>query len=454
MLRHRISSVRLIPLSFLAAILLGAVLLTLPISSASGQSTVFTDALFTSATSVCVTGLTVVTTASHWSIFGKVVILFLIQIGGLGIITIYSLIMLLAHRRFTLSDRIVLQDALNLRNTSGVLKFLIRVIKTTLIFELIGAAIYAIDFIPRFGITRGITISVFNSVSAFCNAGMDIIGDSSLTGFYDNPLILITTMFLIFAGGIGYVVWFDIASSAKNAATKLISPRQILRRLPEHSKLSLIITLALIVSGGLIIFITEYNNPGTIGSMTLPQKILNSLFESVTFRTAGFNTFPQTSIRDISCVTAYTLMFIGGSPVGTAGGVKTVTFFLAVMNVVSYIRGENDTTIFNRRITAEQMRKSTVIISVSAVAVLIMTILLNIINDVGLKDGLFEVISASATVGLTRDVTPILNTGGKLLITFAMYIGRIAPLSMVIFFAGQHREDNRLKYPEAKIYIG
>ncbi len=188
--------------------------------------------------------------------------------------------------------------------------------------------------------------------------------------------------------------------------------------------------------------------------MTLSQKILNSLFESVTFRTAGFNTFPQAPMRDISCVVAYTLMFIGGSPVGTAGGVKTITFFLAVMNVVSYIRGENDTTIFNRRITAEQMRKSTVIISVSAVAVLIMTMLLNIINGVGLKDGLFEVISASATVGLTRDVTPILNTGGKLLITFAMYIGRIAPLSMVVFFAGQHREDKRLKYPEAKLYIG
>lgn len=454
MFRHRISSVRLIPLSFLAAILLGAVLLTLPISSADGQFTAFTDALFTSATSVCVTGLTVVTTASHWSIFGKVVIVCLIQIGGLGIITIYSLIMLLAHRRFTLSDRIVLQDSLNLRNTSGVLKFLIRVIKATLIFELFGALIYAIDFIPRFGITRGITVSVFNSVSAFCNAGMDIIGDSSLTGFYDNPLILITTMFLIFAGGIGYVVWFDIASTVKNGATKRISPRQIIRRLPEHSKLSLIITLTLILSGGLIIFITEYSNPDTIGSMTLSQKILNSLFESITFRTAGFNTFPQAPMRDISCVAAYTLMFIGGSPVGTAGGVKTITFFLSVMNVVSYIRGENDTTIFNRRITAEQMRKSTVIISVSAVAVLIMTILLNIINDVGLKDGLFEVISASATVGLTRDVTPILNTGGKLLITFAMYIGRIAPLSMVVFFAGQHREDNRLKYPEAKIYIG
>lgn len=454
MIHKRISSTRLIPLSFLVAILGGALILMLPISSASGQWTDFITALFTATTSVCVTGLVVVDTYSYWSIFGQVIILLLIQIGGFGIITVISMLMLLTQKKFSLGSRKMLQDSLNLSTDSGILRILIKIFRGTLTIELLGACFYMIEFIPEFGVGKGIWISIFTSVSAFCNAGIDIIGATSLIEYRSKQLVLIVTMILIILGGLGYVVWFDLSHNVKKGIVNRFNPIQIFKRFSEHTKLVVSFTTLLIVSGWIVFFIAEYNNMRTIGSMSLFDKILNSLFESVTLRTAGFATFSQLSMTDFSCVISYVLMFIGGSPVGTAGGVKTVTFFLAVMGVVSYIKSKDSNVIFNRRVSEDAMRKASVIVYVSSFTIITLTLILISTNAINIQDALFEVISASATVGLTRDLTGSLNVVGKLVIILAMYLGRIGPISMAIFFAGKAKKNISNRYLEGNFFVG
>ena len=444
----------MIPISFFITILFGSLLLMLPLSSADGEWTPFVDALFTSASSVCVTGLTVLDTGNHWSIFGQIIIMILIQIGGLGIIAVLSLIMLPTQKRFSLADRIMLKDSLNFDTTSGVIRFLIRIIKATIIIELFGMLMYSVEFVPRYGLARGLWISLFNSVSAFCNAGMDVIGGNSLETYNANAFVLIVTMILIVLGGGGFVVWFDVADKTFSGLKKHFSVKQIISRFSEHSKLVLNITVFLITFGALQFFIFEYGNPATIGNMSLGNKLLNSLFESVTFRTAGFSTFSQSGLTKVSCVFAYLIMFIGGSPIGTAGGVKTTTFYLSIKNITSFLHGEDNARVFNKSVTAVQMRKATVIVSVSMVTVILLTLFLVTTNPISVQNGLFEIVSASATVGLTRDITTSLNIAGKLIVTAAMYLGRIAPISMAIFLAGVHHKKKEIKNPEGHFFIG
>lgn len=450
----KLSSVYLIPLSFLGAILIGAILLALPVSSAAGTWTPPIDALFTAATSVCVTGLVVVDTYSHWSLFGQAVILLLIQIGGLGVITVVSTLMLVAHKRFSLSDRLMLRDAMNLETISGLLGFLSRVIRGTLIVELAGAVFYAMAFVPRFGFGRGIWVSVFNAVSAFCNAGMDILGPDSLIPYRNDPLVLIVTMMLIVMGGLGYVVWFDLVGKIFTKQEEAAYPKEVFKRFTEHSKLVLTLTFVLIAAGTAVVFAAEFRNPETIGAFPLPMAILNSLFESVTFRTAGFASIPQKSLTEVSCIAAYFLMFIGGSPIGTAGGIKTTTFYFYILNITTYIRGQNSAQAYKRSISAEQMMKATAIVEVSMGTVLALTFLLTATNPVGITDGLFEVMSACATVGLTRGITPLLNTAGKIIIIIGMYLGRIGPISMALFLSGGRKEESPVHFPEGNFFIG
>ena len=450
----KLSSVHVIPLSFLGAILIGTLLLTLPISSASGTWTPLIDSLFTATTSVCVTGLVVVDTFSHWSLFGQAVILLLIQVGGLGVITAVSILMLVAHKRFSLSARLMLRDAMNLDSLPGLLAFLLKVARGTLIVELAGALLYMIAFVPRFGFPHGIWVSVFNAVSAFCNAGMDILGPDSLMPFRDDPLVLLVTMTLIIAGGLGYVVWFDVLGKTIEGTKESFSPGEIFKKLTEHTKLVLSITIALIAAGTAVVFVAEYQNPETLGALPLPLKILNSLFESVTFRTAGFATIPQKGLTDVSCVVGNLLMFIGGSPIGTAGGVKTTTIYFYILNITTYIRGQNSAHVFKRSVSAERMMKASAIVEVSMLAILGLTFLLLATNPVGFLDGLFEVMSACATVGLTRGVTPLLNAAGKLIIIVGMYLGRIGPISMALFFAGGRKEEKAVHFPEGNFFIG
>ena len=449
------SSEHLIPLSFLGAILIGTILLLLPISAAPGNTTNFLTALFTATTSVCVTGLIVVDTFSHWSVFGQAIILILAQIGGLGIITVAAVFMLFTRRKFSMGQRIMLKDALNLNDRSGILGMLVRIIRGTLVVELIGALLYSISFIPLLGYKKGIWAAFFNSVSAFCNAGMDVVGPTSMGIFNSNSLVLSTTMTLIILGGLGYVVWFDLIAGIINGVKNKYTPLLIWKRLSEHTKLVLSLTFALLILGTLSFFCFEYNNPNTIGNMPLSQKILNSLFESVTLRTAGFSSFSQKSMTDISCVMAYLLMFIGGSPVGTAGGIKTVTFFLAAMNIISYINNDDKNLVFNRKVSYEIMRKASVILAVSSFTVVLFTLLLMATNpSVSIADALFEIISASATVGLSRDVTTTLNTAGRIIVIISMYLGRIGPISMAIFFAKRKSESSSVQYIEGNFYVG
>ncbi len=450
----KLSPVQIIPASFLIAIIVGAFLLTLPIASANGQSTGPLTALFTATTSVCVTGLVVVDTYMHWSFVGQLIILILVQIGGLGMITVASMIMVLTRRKFSLTDRMLLQDAFNLNTNSKLLSFLVNMLKGTFLVEGIGAALYATVFIPEFGVKKGLWCAVFNSVSAFCNAGMDVIGPNSMGNYRSNPMVMTVTMLLIVLGGIGFVVWFDVIARCREGLKKRFSPITVCKRLSEHSKLVLSFSLVLILGGALIFMCFEYNNPDTIGNMGFGSKFVNSLFESITLRTAGFTTIPQDKLTLSSCLVAYILMFIGGSPIGTAGGIKTVTMFLLIMNLRSYVRHQDANVIFGRRVSEESMRKASAVAFVGVVAIFILSILLLLVNPVPLEDALFEIVSACGTVGLSRGLTPSLGTGGRVVVIIAMYLGRIGPISLVALFSRSNKEANKLNYSEGIFYVG
>ncbi len=452
--RFRIKPVHYIPLSFLLAIAVGTLLLMLPVSVASGEGGHPLTALFTATTSVCVTGLVVVDTYAYWSLFGQFVILVLIQVGGLGVVAVGSMIMLVGRKKFFLGDRVLLTDSLNIDTRSGLLRFLTRMFKGVFIVEAIGAALCATKFIPMLGMAKGIWASVFQSVSAFCNAGMDVVGPDSMISLRDSHILMGTTMTLIILGGIGFVVWFDVIDGIKTGIKCRFTPAMIFRRLPEHSKLVIVLTLLLIILGATGILAFEYNNPDTLGGMNLPGKIWSSLFQSVTFRTAGFASIPQDKLTESSCMTGYVLMFIGGSPVGTAGGIKTVTAFLFFMNAFSYINGKKENVIFHKRVPEELMRKSAAIIFFSILTVFVMTMLLLSRGGISLINALYEVISALGTVGLSRNITPSLDNIGRLMIIVSMYLGRIGPISMAIFLARAKGLNNNIKHADGKFNVG
>ena len=450
----RLKPVHYIPVSFLAAIIAGTILLMLPISSASGKETDILTALFTATTSVCVTGLVVVDTYAHWSFFGQLVILILIQIGGLGVVAVGSMIMVMTKRKLFLSNRMLLGDSLNVDGKKGLIHFLKRMFRGVAIIEVTGIIIYSIKFIPMLGFFKGLWASVFQSISAFCNAGMDIVGPNSMIDLRDSNLLMITTMTLIIIGGIGFVVWFDVIEGIKNAITYRYNLKQGLSHLPEHTKIVLIMTAFLILSGSVIVFAAEYNNPDTIGQLSLSGKIMNSVFQSVTYRTAGFASIPQDKLTEISCTAGYILMFIGGSPVGTAGGIKTMTAFLFFINAYSYINGKSENVVFHKRVPEDLMKKASAIILFSLTAIFIMNMLLMSRGGISHTDSLYEVISALGTVGLSRGLTPNLDSIGRIIIIVSMYLGRIGPISMAIFLAKGNHTENSITHANGKFYVG
>lgn len=449
-----LSTTQVIALGFFLAILIGALLLMLPVSSSNGTSTPFIDSLFTSTTSVCVTGLVVKNTFEHWSTFGHVVILFLIQFGGLGIVTFTTSLMLILRRKVTLKDRLLLQDAYNLQTLSGLVRFAKKVMFGTFIIEAIGALCYCFTFIPDFGLGKGLWISVFTSVSAFCNAGIDIIGPNSLMPYATNLNVNITTMLLIIMGGIGFIVWFDILRVIKSIRHKELPKYAFFNRLTLHTKIVLTTTGALILIGAAVVFILEYSNKGTIGDLSGGGKILSSFFESVTLRTAGFLTFSQKEMRESTILFCLILMFIGGSPVGTAGGVKTSTFALVIIAAMSAIKGEEYGTAFNRRLPNRTMRKALAVILISLSFSFLAVILLLTYTDGSLVDIMFEVFSAIATVGLSRDFTATLNTFGKIIIIITMYLGRIGPITLPIIFSSKKSKYGLAVFPKEDITVG
>ena len=431
----------------MTTILIGSVLLSLPISSADGKAVTYIDALFTATTATCVTGLVTVTTASAWSAFGQAVILLLIQIGGLGVITIMSVFMILFGQRFNLGKRMLIMDSFNLSSLSGLVAFIKKVVTGTLIIEAVGALLYMTVFVPQFGI-KGIWISVFNSVSAFCNAGMDIISDTSFYNYAENPIINLVTSLLIILGGIGFIVWWDVVRIAKNKNTRHF------KYLSLHSKIALSSTAFLLIFGAVMIFIFEHNNLATIGNLSLFGKIQASLFQSVTTRTAGFASFPQEGLTLPSVLVCLVLMFIGGSPVGTAGGIKTVTFFVLAFTTFSVIAGKNDTYVFNRKISEKAVKKALAVFATSALIVFSSTLLLSIVEDASLTDIIYETVSATATVGLSRNLTPSLGLLGKIIIIVTMYFGRVGPISIAVAFKSSREKGNVVTDPVEEISIG
>ena len=448
--KFALSTTQIILLSFLVTIFIGSALLVLPISSATGEAVPYLDALFTATTSTCVTGLVTLPTVSAWSVFGHVVILLLIQIGGLGIITIMSGLMLLLNRKMGISDRLLIQDAFNLNTMSGLAKFVKNVLFGTLIIEGIGAVLYMFVFVPEFG-AKGIWISVFNSVSAFCNAGIDIISENSLCNYATNPLINIVTSALIILGGLGYIVWWDVLRVVK---TRSSNNRKIFRHLTLHSKIAITVTAELILVGAILIFVFEYSNPLTIGEMSLFDKIQVSLFQSVTTRTAGFASVPQENLTNASAAVSLILMLIGGSPVGTAGGMKTVTIAVLICSALATIRNKKSGELFGRRISEDSVKKAVAVAVAFLTICATSTILLMATSNASALDAVYETVSATATVGLSRNLTSTLNTFGKLIIIVTMYFGRVGPISLAVALGSKNESQNVISEPTEEISIG
>ena len=445
-----LSTTQKIMLSFFLAILVGSVLLALPISAAKGQAVPYIDALFTATTAICVTGLVTVPTVSAWSFFGQAVILILIQIGGLGVITILTGLMIGLHRKIGIGERMLIQDAFNLNTLSGIVKFIRRVLAGTFVVEGIGALLYMIVFVPEYGV-RGIWISLFNAVSAFCNAGMDVLSEDSLCGYAQNPFINLVTCLLIVFGGIGYIVWWDLIRVFRNFRHRKL---KCLSSLTLHSKIALSVTGFLILAGAAAFFVLEYENPLTMKDYTIPEKIQASLFQSITTRTAGFATLPQQNLTNASSVVALLLMLIGGSPVGTAGGVKTVTIAVLLASAFAAIRNREDVVLFHRTIPKQAVSKAVAVVSMAFLIVSASTVLLLAVTDADALDAAYEAVSAAATVGLTRNLTPALNLWGKLIVIVTMYLGRVGPISLVIAFHLKKESRNVIKDPVEQISVG
>ena len=436
-------------IGFAAVILLGAFLLNLPISTKNGESIGLLDALFTATSAVCVTGLVVVDTATYWSNFGQLVIITLIQIGGLGFMTIATMFALLTKKKINLRERLLIQESLNQKDLSGMVRLTRYVILITFLIEGIGAILLSFTFIPQFGLGRGLWYSVFHAISAFCNAGFDLMGSvsgpfSSLTSYVDNFMIVMTISALIILGGIGFPVMLDVIRTKKAS------------RLNMHSKVVIITTAVLIGIGSIFIFIVEFNNPETLGALSFPGKILASFFQSVTTRTAGFNTIDLTLIKESSLFIMMILMFIGASPASTGGGIKTTTLASLVITVKSFIFGKGDIEVCERRISSVTINKAIGTFFIATSLVVFGTLALSITDEgFTLVECGFEIVSAIATVGLSIGGSPNLTTMGKIVVMIAMFIGRVGSLTIFVALLSKGaRKKPPVRYPEGKIIVG
>lgn len=437
---------------FAITIVIGTLLLMLPISNTAFEWTNFYDAFFTATSSTCVTGLVTLPTYSYWSVFGKIVILLLIEIGGLGFVSFMIIFLVVISKRISLRDRLVIQDAFNLNSTSGLVSMIKKIISCSITVQFIGSLLYMIVFIPEFGF-KGIFISFFNSISAFCNAGIDIVGNNSLENYINNPIINLTTITLIVLGGIGFPIWWIVIDSLKTKKQHRWNYIKMLDLFPMYAKVVLVTTIILIVLPTIIIFIVESLDDNVLSSLPLGDKIFASLFQSITTRTAGFYTIPQEKLSLSTCLLCIVLMFIGGSPSGTAGGIKTTTIAVLLMTVKSIIQGRNNTELFYRRVSNDIIRKSIAIFFTSLTIMLVSFWLVTITQEGLFIDMFYEVASAIGTVGLSRNYTQSLNDIGKIIISFTMYLGRVGPISIALLFNG-NKIENLITYPSEDIRVG
>lgn len=414
----------------------GAVLLSLPIAAKNGTSTPFIDALFTATSAVCVTGLVTVNTALHWNTFGHVVIIGLIQVGGLGFMTLASAFAMLLNKKISIASRLVIAEEKNATNLQGLVKLMKFVIASTFAIEGVGAVLLSFRFIPEFGWGKGIWNSVFHSISAYCNAGFDILGEQSLYPYRGDPLIILTIGTLIMLGGTGYYVYHDLLT------------KKSLKKLNIHSKLSISVMLALIVLGTVAIFFLENGNPKTLANEGSLTSWLSAYFQSVTTRTAGYFSMDQLGMYEPTALVSILLMFVGGNPAGTAGGIKTTTFALLLLITYSQIKGTQDLVVFDRRIATDLIKKAVALLVVALGWVIGVTFILLITEkNMGFINLLYEVVSGFATVGLTRNVTPALTGIGKILIILSMYLGKVGPLTLIFAITKRERQKS---YREAR----
>ena len=446
---HSMEPARVMVIGFGILILFGAIILNLPISTQKGESIGFLNALFTSTSAVCVTGLVVVDTGTYWSEFGQFVIITLIQTGGLGFMTIATMFSLLAKKRINLRERLLIQESLNQKDLSGLVKLTRYIIMMTFAIEGIGALLLSMVYIPRFGLGKGIWYSIFHSISAFCNAGFDLMGPvsgqySSLTYFVDSTLINVVICGLIILGGIGFPVLLDVINNKKYS------------KLNVHSKIVINTTGILILIGFLFIFIAEFNNKDTLGTLNIKEKFLSSLFQSVTLRTAGYNTIDLTLLSESTLFLMLILMLIGASPASTGGGLKTTTIATLFLTVKSFIIGKEDIEVYQRRISDATVKKSLGIFFIGVFISLFGTLMLTIVNPgFTLLESSFEVISAYATVGLSIGGTPSLTYLGKIIIIILMFLGRVGSLTIFIALLSKNsRVKSKIRYPEGKIIVG
>lgn len=442
----RWSPPRVLMSGFALIILIGGVLLSMPFASRDGTATAFIDALFTATSATCVTGLVTVDTGSHYSIAGQIIILILIQIGGLGFMTMATLFALVLRKRISLKERLILQEAMNQNSMEGIVRLIRKVVLYAFIIELVGAALFAIRWSFDMPLGQAIYFGIFHGVSMFNNAGFDLFGQFgtpyvSFTQYVNDPLVNIVTMLLIILGGIGFIVMSDLLEF------------RTLRRLSLHSKVVLSATGALIGIGTIVIFIFEFSNKGTLGSLGWGGKILASFYQSVSPRTAGPNTVDLASLRQATQFFIIILMFIGASPGSTGGGIKTTTFTTLVGAVIAMIRGKEDIVLFNYRLARERIFKALTITVLSLALVVFVTMVLSTTEDKAFIKILFETTSAFGTVGLSLGVTPELSMIGKIIICLTMFAGRLGPLTLA-YALGPRTEKELYRHPEGKIIIG
>lgn len=446
--RHKLNLSRLLVFGFLLIILAGAFLLMLPIASADGSTTPFINTLFTATSATCITGLIVYDTATQWSFFGQAVILCMIQIGGLGFMTLGSALILLLRGDSSLSNRKQIAESLNMTDYKTAARTMKHVLFGTFAFEGAGALILSARFIPEYGWLEGIWKGCFVSISAFCNAGFDLMGVhapfSSLTAYTGDLVVNLTVMGLIVIGGLGFLVWEDLYT------------KHNWKHLSLFSKTVLILTGSLILGGAILIFLFEFDNPATLEGLPWNEKILASFFQSVTPRTAGMNTIDLTAMTEASQVLTVVLMFIGASSGSTGGGVKVTTVAVLAAAIRSVLTGQKDAILLKRRLSSDLVYRAFALVFFPLVAILTCTFIINNIEpNVGFIEALYECTSAFATVGLSLSVTPTLTTISKLLLILLMFSGRVGMLTISYALLTDHRKrKNTLRYPEGDILIG
>ena len=437
---------QIIAITFAAIILLGATLLTLPVASRSGVSCGFRPALFTATSATCVTGLVMYDTWTQWSSFGQVVIISLIEIGGLGFMSAASVFVFLFRRKVGLKQRMLMAQALSVDEMSSVVTLQKWVLLGSLSIQLLGALVLLLHFWPEYGFSQALIWGVFHSISAFCNAGFDIFGSiapgASVITFNNDPVVCITLMALVVISGLGFFVWEEVARLRN------------FKKFSAYTKLVLVTTAVLVFGGAALILLLEWNNPLTFGSMQWPQKILNAFFQSVTLRTAGFVSVDQAGLTDAGKAVSMVLMLIGGSSGSTAGGAKTVTFVVLILFLLTRARGKSTVNVFRRSISQEKVMDAMTIVGIMLGLAFFGAVFISATSPISFVDGLYEAVSALATVGLTAGVTTSLSVAAQFLIVVFMYFGRVGILTISLGFLMGDRAEERFRYAQTNLLIG